>query len=147
MQNLMAAKSTMAQGQLYWDLGNGRLPAVDIRDIADCAVSVLTSDGHEGKTYDVTGPEAISVSDMAASFAKELGHDVTYVPVPTEAAKASLMGMGYSEWIADGFGELMAGFAANWAADKTTANVELLSGHPARSFAQFAKDFRSYFLS
>ncbi len=147
MQNLMSAKETLAQGQLYWDLGEGRVPAIDIRDIADCAVAVLTSDGHEGKTYDLTGPEAISFSDMAAVFSKELGHEVTYVPVPTEAAKESLMGMGYPEWIADGFGELMAGFADNWAADRTSDNVEKLSGHAARSFAQFAKDFRDYFLS
>ncbi len=147
MQNVMSAKETIAQGQLYWDLGEGRVPAIDIRDIADCAVSVLTTDGHEGKTFDLTGPEAISFYDMAASFSEVLGHEVTYVPVPTEAAKESLMGMGYPEWIADGFGELMAGFAENWAADKTTVNVETLSGHPARSFAQFVSDFRDYFLS
>ncbi len=147
MQNVMSAKETIAQGQLYWDLGEGHVPAIDIRDIADCAVSVLTTDGHEGKTFDLTGPEAISFYDMAASFSEVLGHEVTYVPVPTEAAKESLMGMGYPEWIADGFGELMAGFADNWAADKTTVNVETLSGHPARSFAQFVSDFRDYFLS
>jgi hypothetical protein len=41
----------------------------------------------------------------------------------------------------------MAGFAANWAADKTTDNVEQLSGHPARGFAQFVRDFRGYFLN
>ncbi len=147
MQNVMSAKETIAQGQLYWDLGEGRVPAIDIRDIAECAVSVLTTDGHEGKTYDLTGPAAISFYDMAASFSEVLGHEVTYVPVPTEAAKESPMGMGYPEWIADGFGELMAGFADNWAADKTTVNVETLSGHPARSFAQFVSDFRDYFLS
>jgi uncharacterized protein YbjT (DUF2867 family) len=147
MQNVMAAKATIAQGQLYWDLGEGRVPAIDVRDIADCAVSVLTTDGHEGTSYDLTGPEAISFYDMAATLSKELGHEVRYVPVPTEAAKESLMGMGFSEWIADGLGELMAGFATDWAADKTTNNVERLAGHPARSFAQFAKDFRGYFLN
>ena len=147
MQNVMSAKATIAQGQLYWDLGEGRVPAIDVRDIADCAASVLTTDDHEGKSYDLTGPEAISFYDMAATLSKELGHEISYVPVPTEAAKESLMSMGYSEWIADGFGELMAGFAMNWAADKTTNNVEKLSGHPARSFAQFARDFRDYFLN
>lgn len=147
MQNVMAATATIAHGQLYWDLGDGRVPAIDVRDIADCAVSVLTSDGHEGKSYDLTGPAAISFHDMAGALSHELGYDVSYIPVATQAAKEFLISLGFPEWIADGFGELMAGFAANWAADKTTPNVETLSGHPARSFAQFVRDYRGYFLS
>ncbi len=147
MQNVMAAKAAIVQGQLYWDLGDGRVPAIDIRDVADCAASVLTSDGHVGKTYHLTGPEAISFHDVAAILSKELGHEVRYVAVPTQAAKGFLMSLGFTEWIADGFGELMAGFAMNWAADKTTNNVARLTGHPARSFAQFVRDFRDYFLN
>ena len=146
MQNLLAAREPIAQGGLYWDLGQGRLPAIDVRDIADVAVAVLLGSGHEGKTYDLTGPEAISFSEMAAVLSRELGHTVSYTAVPTEAAKQFLMSLGFPEWIADGFGELMAGFAANWAASKTTNNVEVLSGHPARSFEQFVRDFRDYFV-
>jgi uncharacterized protein YbjT (DUF2867 family) len=145
MQNVLAGKDTIGQGQLYWDLANGRVPAIDIRDIADCAVSVLTSEGHDGETYDLTGPEAISFYDMASALTRQLGHDVQYVPVDTEASKQFLMSIGFPEWIADGFGELMLGFAANWAAEKTTNNVEGLTGHPARSFDQFVSDFRGYF--
>ena len=147
MQNLMAARATIGQGQIYWDLGDGRLPAIDVRDIADCAVAVLTGDGHEGKTYDLTGPAAISFYDMADVFSREVGHQVNYVPVDGAAAKQFLMSLGFPEWIADGFGGLMAGFAANWAADKTSQNVELLSSHPARSFETFVRDFRDYFVS
>lgn len=147
MQNLLGAKATIAQGQLYFDLGDGRLPAIDIRDIADAAVAVLTSDGHGGKTYNLTGPEAISCADMAATLSKELGHPVHYVAVPTEAGNASRVQMGYSQWIAEGFGELMAGFAANWAADRTSDGVPRLAGHAARPFVQFARDFRGYFLN
>ena len=112
MQNLMAAKAPIEQGQLYWDLGEGRLPAIDVRDIADCAVSVLTGSGHEGKTYDLTGPEAISFHDMASIFSRHLGHDVGYIPVDTEAAKQFLMSLGFPEWIADGFGEHSGGRSA-----------------------------------
>jgi uncharacterized protein YbjT (DUF2867 family) len=147
MQNLMGAKATIAQGQVYWDLGDGHVPAIDVRDIADCAVSVLTTDGHQGKSYDLTGPEAITVADMAATFSKELGHDVRYVAVPTEAANDSRVSMGYPRWVAEGFGELMAGFARDWAAARTTDTVARLSGHPARPFAAFVKDFRGYFLN
>lgn len=145
MQNLLAAREPIAQGGLYWDLGEGRVPAIDVRDIADVAVAVLLGSGHEGRTYDLTGPEAVAFSDMAAVLSRELGHEVRYTAVPTEAAKQFLMSLGFPEWIADGFGELMAGFAANWAAAKTTKNVEMLAGHPARSFEQFVRDFRDAF--
>lgn len=147
MQNLMAAKEPIAQGGLYWDLGDGRLPAIDVRDIADAAVAVLLGHGHEGKTYDLTGPTAISFAEMASVLSRELGHAVSYTAVPTAAAKEFLVSLGFPEWIADGFGELMAGFAANWAAGRTSNNVELLAGHPARSFDQFVRDFRGYFMS
>ncbi len=145
MQNLLAAREPIAQGGLYWDLGEGRLPAIDVRDIADVAVAVLLGSGHEGRTYDLTGPGALSFSEMAAVLSHELGHPVSYTAVPTEAARQFLMSLGFPEWIADGFGELMAGFAANWAASKMTNNVELLSGHPARSFEQFVRDYRDAF--
>jgi len=147
MQNLIGARDAIAQGQLYWDLGGGSLPAIDVRDIADCATAVLTSGDHSGRSYDLTGPEAITFHDMAVILSKELGHDVQYVPVSTQAAKEARVGMGYPEWIADGFGELMAGFAANWAAERTTDAVARLSGHHARPFTQFARDFRGAFLN
>ena len=147
MQNVLAAKASIAQGQLYWDLGDGRLPAIDVRDIADCAVAVLTGQGHVGQTYTLTGPEAISFHEMAAILSKDLGREVRYVPVPTEAANAFLVSLGYPAWVAEGFGELMAGFAANWAAERTSNYVAWLSGHPARSFATFVKDFRPYWLN
>lgn len=146
MQNLLGARGPIAQGKLYLDLGEGRLPTIDIRDIADSAVAVLTGDGHVGRTYTLTGPAAITGYDMAAALSRELGHEVTYVPVPTEAGKQFLVSLGYSEWIADGFGELLAGFAQDWAADRVSADVQRLTGHPARSFQQFAHDFSSYFL-
>lgn len=147
MQNLMGAKATIAEGQVYWDFGSGHVPAIDLRDIADAAVSVLTTDGHQGRSYDLTGPEAISFTDMAATFSKELGHDVRYVAVSTEAGNDSRVGLGYPRWIAEGFGELMAGFARDWAAARTTDTVARLSGHPARSFTEFVRDFRGYFLN
>jgi uncharacterized protein YbjT (DUF2867 family) len=147
MQNLMGAKAAIAQGYLYWDLAEGRVPAIDIRDIADSAAAVLTGEGHVGKVYDLTGPEAISFGNMARIFSKELGHDVRYVPVSTEAATSARLEMGYPGWIADGFGELMAGFATDWAADRTTDDVARLTGHPARSFAQFVRDSRDYFVN
>jgi uncharacterized protein YbjT (DUF2867 family) len=145
MQNTMMAAQTIASdGVIYWDTGDGKLGMIDVRDIVDSAVAVLTGNGHEGKSYILTGPEAISFHDVAATFSKVLGKEVKYVSVPHEASLESMVGMGFPEWIAKGYGELMEGFSEGFA-DRATDNVATLTGHPARSFEQFARDYAQVF--
>ena len=117
---------------------------VDVRDVADVARKVLTSEGNRGKTYLLTGPESISFHDVATGLSKALGKEVSYVDVPPEAAPEAMIGMGMPEWIADGFVELFEGFSQGFA-DSTTSNVEDLTGHPARSFETFARDYAAVF--
>jgi len=145
MQNTMMAAQTIASdGMIYWDMQDGKLAMIDIRDIVDVAVAVLTGSGHEGKSYILTGPEAISLHDVATTFSNVLGKDVKYVNVPGEAALDSMIGMGLPEWIAQGYVELSEGFSEGFA-NSTTDNVATLTGHPARSFEQFARDFAQAF--
>jgi uncharacterized protein YbjT (DUF2867 family) len=145
MQNLMMAAQTIASdGMLYWDTGDGKLGMIDVRDIVESAFAVLTGDGHEGKSYILTGPEAISMGEVANIFSKVLGKKVTYVSVPGEAALQSMLSMGFPEWIARGYGELMVGFSQGFAS-RTTDNVATLTGHPARSIEQFARDYAQVF--
>ena len=145
MQNiLMAAESVASQGVVYMPFKDGRLGMIDVRDIADVALKVLTSEGHEGKTYILTGPASISFHEVANGLSKAIGKEVTYVDVPSEAARESIVGMGVPEWIADGYIELFEGFSEGYA-DSTTPHVEQLTGHPARSFENFARDFAQAF--
>jgi uncharacterized protein YbjT (DUF2867 family) len=145
MQNtMMAAQTISSDGVIYWDMKDGKLAMIDMRDIADSAVAVITGKGHEGKSYILTGPEAISFTDVAKTFSKVLHKEVNYVNVPGEASLQAMTGMGMPEWIAKGYVELMEGFSENFA-NSTTKNVEILAGHPARSFEQFADDFAHVF--
>jgi uncharacterized protein YbjT (DUF2867 family) len=145
MQNTMMAAQTIASdGAIYWDVGDGKIGMIDVRDVVDTAVAVLTGTGHEGKSYILTGPQAISFHDVAQTFSDVLGQDVRYVIVPGEAALDAMMTMGVPEWIARGYGELMAGFAEGFA-NRATGNVAKLTGHPARSFEQYARDFAQVF--
>ncbi len=147
MQNtMMAAQTISSDGVIYWDMKDGRLAMNDLRDIADAAFAVITGEGHEGRSYILTGPEAISFNDAANTFSKVLDKEVKYVNVPHEASLQSMTGIGMLEWIAKGYVELMEGFSENFA-DSTTNNVETLTGHPARSFEQFANDFAHVFSS
>jgi uncharacterized protein YbjT (DUF2867 family) len=146
MQNTMMAAQTIASdGVIYWDMNDGRLGMIDLRDVADAALAVLTGSGHEGKSYILTGPQAISFHDVAATFSKVLGKDVKYVKVPHEAGVQSMIGMGFPEWIAKGYGELNEGFSENFA-NRVTDDVETLTGHPARSFQQYARNLAQIFV-
>ena len=147
MQNtMMAAQTISSDGVIYWNMKDGKLGMIDVRDIADAAFAVITGDGFKSKEYILTGPEAISFNDIANTFSRVLDKEVKYVNVPGEAAFQSMTGMGLPEWIAHGYVELSEGFSQNFA-NKTTKNVELLTGHPARSFEQFVKDFIQVFSS
>jgi uncharacterized protein YbjT (DUF2867 family) len=145
MQNTMMAAQTIASGGvIYWDVGDGKIGMIDVRDIVEVAAAVLTGRGHEGKNYILTGPETISFHEVASTFSKVLGKKVQYVCVPGEASLESMVSMGFPEWIARGYGELMEGFSEGFASS-TTENVASLSGHPARSFEQFARDYAQVF--
>ncbi len=89
----------------------------------------------------LTGPEAIGFGDVASYIGQAIGGDVQHVPVRHEAAKEAMLGMGFPEWIVDGFVELAIGFENNFA-NTTTDGVEMHAGHVPRSFKQFAVDVR-----
>ena len=146
MQNVMMAAQTVASGTVavYVPMKDGRLGMIDARDVADVALQVLKSEGHHGKTYVLTGPASISFHDVASALSKALGKEVSYVDAPPEAAREAMVGMGMPEWITDGFVELFEGFSQGFA-DSTTSTVEELTGHPARSFETFARDYAAVF--
>ena len=72
MQNVMMASQTVASdGMIYMPFGEGKVGMIDIRDIADASHTVLTTDGHVGKEYVLTGPESISFNDSPTQASPE----------------------------------------------------------------------------
>ena len=141
---MMAAQTVASQGVVYMAVKDGKIGMIDVRDVADVAVKVLTEDGHDGKTYNLTGPASISFHDVAAALSKALGKEVNYVNVPLEAAREAMIGMGLPEWIADAFGEYMTAFSEGYG-DFTTPDVQEVTGRPARSYETFVRDFAHVF--
>ena len=145
MQNtFMAAQTVASDGAMYMPLKEGKFGMIDLRDIVDVAAKVLTEAGHEGKTYDLTGPASISAHDIAAGLSKALGKEVKYVDVPLEAAREAMLGMGMSGWLADANNEYFKALSEGFG-DFTTNGVEEITGHPARSYEAFAHDYAQAF--
>ena len=145
MQNTLPAAQTVAsQGTIYMPMKNGKVGMIDARDLAEVVAMVLTSDGHEGKSYLLTGSDSISIADVAETLSNVLEKEVKYVDVPPEAAKEAMLGMGMPEWITDGVLEL-AGALSESLGDYTTDDFEKLTGHQANSYETFARDFAHVF--
>ncbi len=144
MQNtMMAAQTVASDGAVYIPFEEGKVGMIDVRDIVDVAVKVLTEDGHEGRSYNLTGPASISFGDVAAALSKALGKQVNYVNVPLEAAREGMIGMGMSEWFADamvGVFQTLRRYG-----DFTTPDVEKVTGNAPRSYETFARDFVEVF--
>src|SRR5438132_1371750 len=128
-----------SDGAIYLPWGNGTASFVDTRDVASVAADVLTSDGHEGKIYTLTGPVALGIADVARILAEVAGRDINYVDVPETAARNGMLQAGIPKWQVDALMELHAINKQNrWSA--VTSDVEKVTGKPATDFAQFARD-------
>jgi uncharacterized protein YbjT (DUF2867 family) len=144
MQNLMMAAGSVAkEGALYLALAEGKMGMIDTRDISDFAARVLSTPGHEGKTYVLTGPASINIHQVAAAIGAAVGKPVKYVPVPVESAKQAMAAM-MDDWTANLLGEYFTAYGANWG-DLVTDEFQRVTGKAPRGIEQFAKDFAGAF--
>lgn len=145
MQNTFAfAASVTADGVIRGAWGEGRMAYVDVRDVAAVAARVLLAHGHERATYELTGPRALTVTDVAEVLARVAGRAVRYDDVPADAVRAALRAGGRSDWFADAMVEVME-HVRTGAAGSVTGTVEEILGRPPRSYEQFAREYSAAF--
>ncbi|MEM9558551.1 MAG: SDR family oxidoreductase [Acidobacteriota bacterium] len=77
--------------------GDGAAAHIDLRDVAAVAVSALTTDEHARSAYDLTGPEAVTMAQIADLFAPLVGKPLAYVPSPEEPVAMAMRAMGVPE--------------------------------------------------
>ncbi|MFD1932501.1 NAD(P)H-binding protein [Nonomuraea mangrovi] len=124
--------------------GRGGQGVVDPRDVARVAVEALTASAHEGRTYELTGPEVISVPEQAEQLGRVLGRRVETVEVPLEAAKDGMLASGADPFFVE---VAMTGFAfvAAGGASRLSGDVAAVLGRPPLSFADWVRDHRAAF--
>lgn len=139
-QNMLwQAAPICAEGRFYLPLGTGRYGYLDARDIAAAAATVLSEGGHEACLHELTGPEALTCTEMATILSEVTRREVTYVAIPPEVAEQSLRGFGLPEWDARAITSLQAWMAEGHGA-KLTGDVEQLTGQKPRRFQDFVRD-------
>jgi NAD(P)H dehydrogenase (quinone) len=94
----------LAGGAFLGSAGEGRVSSATRADFAEAAVAVLTTEGHEGKTYELAGDEWWTLSDLAAEISRQAGREIPYRDLPEEEYAAALEGFGVPE----GFARMIA---------------------------------------
>jgi uncharacterized protein YbjT (DUF2867 family) len=118
---------------------DGRVAWVSRDDIADVAAAVLTTTGHQGRTYDVTGPVAISMAELADVLTTFSGRPVRFEDETLEQARASRASSGAPDWAIEGWVTSYAAVGTG-ELDVVSDTVATLAGHPPQSLADFLRD-------
>jgi uncharacterized protein YbjT (DUF2867 family) len=145
MQGLLGFKdSIVKQNKFFAAIGDAKISAVDVRDIAAVAAAALTEGGHEGKIYNLTGAEALTHREMATKLSAALNREIQFVDVPPEAMRGALKDAGFPDWQADGLIEDYAHYARGEAAEIASGVADATRKSP-RNFDDFARDYASTF--
>ncbi|SFG68466.1 SDR family oxidoreductase [Pontibacter chinhatensis] len=122
-------QGALAGGAFIGSAGEGKISSASRVDFADAAVAVLTTNGHEGKVYELAGDEAYTLSDLAAEISRQTGKDIPYKNLPEADYAAALASFGLPEGLAQAI--------ASWdtAASKgdlydDSRQLSALIGHP-----------------
>lgn len=127
------------EGVLRGPAGDGRVAAVARADVIDVAVAVLTAaapndaglfrTAHDGATYGLTGPQALTLADIADIITRVTGRSIRYEPETLEQAYASRAGFGAADWQVDAWVSTYTAIAAG-ELEVVTGDVEAVTGHP-----------------
>lgn len=140
MQNAAQWQASIAEHDaIMLPAGDARVSLIDARDIAAAAAEVLTAPAPADGIHDLTGPEALSYTELAAWLSRASGRTIRHLDVPPERALRAMLQAGIPEWTARARLELYATYRAGEAA-VTATGVSDLTGRAARRFSDFAAE-------
>ncbi|MGW0948609.1 SDR family oxidoreductase [Streptomyces sp. NPDC002623] len=128
------AESVRTKRTVFAPFGDVALPVVDPADIAAVAAEALRADGHTGRTYELTGPEAISPRRQTAAISRALGEDVTFVELSRDEAHVHMAQFMPEEVIGGTLDVLGVPLSAEQAISPDVQNV---LGRPSNSFDEW----------
>jgi NAD(P)H dehydrogenase (quinone) len=128
-------------GVIRGPAGEGRLAAVARRDVTEVALAALLDEQHAGQTYVLTGPEALTLDDVAQEVSEATGEALRYERETVEQAYASRAHYGAEPYQLDAWVSTYTAIAAGEMAEVTT-DVERVTGHRATSFSTVLREQR-----
>jgi len=145
MTNLLQhADAIRHMGVVFAPAGTAEIAFVDPRDVGEAAAAALTGEGHDGRAYTLTGPEAITFEQIAQDLSLALARVIEYVNVPDDVAREGMANAGLEPFVADAIVALFRAQRGGMMARSTDA-VRALTGSTPRSFSHFAHDHAAQF--
>jgi uncharacterized protein YbjT (DUF2867 family) len=141
MQNFSQGHNLAAireEGSIYSNTGTGRVPFIDVDDIAAAAAAVLTAPAPQNAEFVLTGDESLSYDRVAELISDACGRAISHIHVSTDEMAERLIKRGLPEttarFLAFGYATIAAGMA-----DRTTDAVQTLTGRSPVTFPAFAR--------
>ena len=145
MSNALNWRDTIkSQGKVFSNYGDGKVAYIHPRDIAAVAVHALTEPGHEGKAYQVTGPEALSVGEVVQLLSEAVGKPIEYVPITDDATREGMQKAGLPAFLIDALLPY-ASFVRTGKGAEILPTVEEVIGRKPLTFADWAREHATDF--
>ena len=128
---------TVRHGVLAMPGGDTVEPFLDAEDIADVVTAALTDDKHIGELYELTGPQLMTLSDVAAELSEAMGRHLQYIPVTAAEYAEGLIAGGFPAEVATPVAGLIAE-VLDGRNSYLTDGVERALGRKPRDFADWA---------
>ncbi|MEH3053192.1 MAG: SDR family oxidoreductase [Patulibacter minatonensis] len=120
----------LPSGEIAGPAGDGRVAPVTRDDVARCLVALLTDPTHGGETYELTGPESLTLGELAVAFARHSGRPITYLKETIDEAYASRAGYEATDVEREGWVTTYTAIAAGELATATDDVRQLTDRQP-----------------
>jgi uncharacterized protein YbjT (DUF2867 family) len=145
MQSYFRSVPTIVgKGMMFRPMEQARIASIDAADIAAVSAAVLTGTGHEGKTYQLTGPEALTMDEVAQKLSAVTGKPIRYINVSPADAKQGALAAGIPPYLADALDELFSE-RRKGAEAQVWSTMQDVFGMQPTSFATFAQRHAAVF--
>ena len=133
------ARTAKSQGKVFSNYRDGKVPPVHPRDIAAVAVKALTSSGHEGKSYPLTGGEALSMEEQVAILSEIVGKPIVFVRISDDAAREGMLKAGMPPVMVEALVEI-SGAQRTGTASEPLPTVEQVLGRKPLTWADWVRE-------
>jgi (4-alkanoyl-5-oxo-2,5-dihydrofuran-3-yl)methyl phosphate reductase len=134
-----------SQGAVFNPMGEGKYAPIAPRDIAAVATLALTASGHEGKAYEITGPESLTAREQVRILSEVLGKPIKCIDIPVGVAAERLQKSGASSFLIEGLSYFW-NRVKDGSGDFQNDEVERLTGYRAQTFENWCREHRSSLL-
>jgi uncharacterized protein YbjT (DUF2867 family) len=148
MQNIVNyyAPTIRTQGAFYSSMGAARVSFIDTRDIGAFVATLFTSPSHQGATYELNGPEALTYAELAEKVSQVTGTPARYVDIPIPQQRQAMLDQGMPSWQVEALIDLQRYYIEGRGGVVDNVFADVVGRQPLR-MTQFLREFKSAFIA